>query len=435
MNQKKTFALGLALGFFIVALLAYVPALTDFDSGQFSTTGNKLAIASGASFTNISVRSPLNIYQKDTNSVTLRVFGFNSLGSATNAVQMWLNTPYPAGTPNTLGYIDYSGNANFTGSGNFGSGDTANSATVYLYGTNGNYAGIGARMAQSSNVVVKLLDNGLPGVVYATNSSSGSGTQLLATVSGAAGQVLTSTGPSSPPAFSNATASASASAYPTDLSTWVESWLGVGASTISAFGNVNSPTIAGSSTTMRGSNGLPRWVLVTNSPSAFVASITQNAGGGLDKADTNSCDVTHILQFNGPITSNFIWICDSPALPSTATFPVNTYGWRYCTGTNVAASQDSKWVAYSNDGITTNSFASSVTPATNTVYSFRWIKTGSNIVYYLNGNLVCTNNYLPPSTTLIGYNIQNRTTDVGITNLSVTRIDFVRSVLFHKVGS
>lgn len=68
----KTFWFGVACGLALVALIAAVPALTDFNTTQFDTSNNKVALKSGVRMTNAySANSFTANYAEFTNNVQI----------------------------------------------------------------------------------------------------------------------------------------------------------------------------------------------------------------------------------------------------------------------------------------------------------------------------------------------------------------------------
>lgn len=92
--KKKPILTGIVAGLLIIATLAFVPALTDFNTSQFGTTATKVSVKTGALTTNMSARG-LSI----PNATVSRALVVDAAGNATNA----------SGTPDGTKFLNDAG--------------------------------------------------------------------------------------------------------------------------------------------------------------------------------------------------------------------------------------------------------------------------------------------------------------------------------------
>jgi hypothetical protein len=111
---------------------------------------------------------------------------------------------------------------------------------------------------------------------------------------------------------------------------------------------------------------------------------------------------TFLVSFVGQTSSNRTWIglSGAAAIYNTDVPGTPTYGFRH---SSVVA--DNNWVCYSADGTrTVSNLVTTGSITTNVLYALATVKTGTNVIFYLDGSPKFTNHF-DPAGAIMGYRI------------------------------
>jgi hypothetical protein len=170
-----------------------------------------------------------------------------------------------------------------------------------------------------------------------------------------------------------------------------------------AIGNGNGSSLNAQGIVLAGSGTAAAKAVTAGSPSAVRYSTTsasqgigvsESSGGVLwnTRDFTLSALVTPEDSFS-VIATNRIWFGTFTSSPSGSDTPANGAGFRFAPTTAL----DVNWMAYSNDanGNAPGAVSTGVAGTKDTTYLLSLVKTGTSIVFYVNGSSVLTNTFNP----------------------------------------
>lgn len=176
---------------------------------------------------------------------------------------------------------------------------------------------------------------------------------------------------------------------------------GATTTTISSLGDTINTS--GTASSIAASSGFPHGVKLTSSSGPATASV----GNGVESLWTTNDFIAHFkFQLASDFTSNLVFVAwDTTNGNLNGGTSSETVGFRFSH--NVP---DTHWVCYAKGSSGSPSTVDSgVTPATGVLYDMLLVKSGSSVVYYINGSSVGTNTW-PTFTSPIGmfWAINNR---------------------------